>query len=165
METLRTSLAGKMTKENGFSYIIVLASIIIVSISVQVATELNSRITRSEKETQLLFRGAAYLQAIASYHNAVPERPAYPQQLSDLEKDPRFLLKRHIRQLYPEPFAGEWRLLRDKGGGIIGVASPSHEAPLKVSNFAGKFVEFSNAKSYSDWEFIHIPVKNDNVLR
>lgn len=135
----------------------VLIALIVVSISAQVASLSVSRIRRSDNEQELLFRGQAYLQAIESYHEAVPGSPAYPGYLTDLEKDPRFLHKRHIRQLYEEPLTGAWRVLRNSSGGIIGVASSSLDKPLKTDNFPIKLNAFSGMERYSDWEFIYSP--------
>lgn len=153
--------AGKWSEQNGFSYVMVLVVVIVVSIAAQVVSLPLSRITRSEKERELLFRGQAYLQAIKSYYQTVPGNPAYPRFLSDLEKDPRFLLKRHIRQLYVEPFTGEWILLRNSYGGIVGVASSSMEAPLKIENFPSQLNTFAGAERYADWEFIYMPSLKD----
>lgn len=157
MTKRKTLSAGRRSEQQGFSYVIVLVAIVVISIAAQVITPTASRIARSEKEQELLFRGEAYLQAIASYYQAVPERPAYPRYLSDLEKDPRFLLKRHIRMLYDEPFTKEWRVLRDGDGGIIGIASSSQDAPLKTDNFPKELNSFVGAERYSDWEFIYSP--------
>lgn len=157
MAKLKTSSAGRWSEQQGFSYVIVLVAIVVVSIAAQVITPKASRIVHSEKEQELLFRGKAYLQAIASYYQAMPERPAYPRYLSDLEKDPRFLLKRHIRRLYDDPFTKEWRVLRNGDGGIVGIASSSQEAPLKIDNFPKELNSFAGAERYSDWEFIYSP--------
>jgi type II secretory pathway pseudopilin PulG len=137
----------------------VLVAIVVVSIAAQVASLPLSRIMRNDKEQELLFRGQAYMQAIESYYRSVPGNPAYPRYLSDLEKDPRFLRKTHIRQLYSEPVEGEWRVLRNGDGGIIGVASSSLKAPLKTDNFPVKLNIFTGAERYADWEFLYLPVQ------
>jgi hypothetical protein len=118
---------------------------------------LSSQLVLREKESELLFRGEAYRQAIASYYYAIPSRPELPRRLADLEKDPRFLLKRHIRHLYPEPMAGEWRLLTDGQGRVVGVASTSAQMPLKTANFPMQFSEFEAAAQYSEWRFVFQP--------
>lgn len=153
----RISSAGRWNNQCGFSYAIVLVAVVVVTIAAQVVTPAASRLVRSEKEQELLFRGQAYLKAIESYHQSVPGSPAYPRYLSDLEKDPRFLLKRHIRQLYSEPFAGEWRLLVNSDGTIIGVASSSMDAPIKTDNFPMELSAFTATEHYADWEFIYTP--------
>lgn len=158
--TRRISSAGKWNEQRGFSYVIVLVAIVVVTISAQVVTPAVSRIIRSDKEQELLFRGQAYLKAIESYYRSVPQNPAYPRHLSDLEKDPRFLLKRHIRQLYSEPFAEEWRLLTNSDGKIVGVASSSLHTPIKSDNFPIEFSAFTATEHYADWEFIYTPSPN-----
>lgn len=135
----------------------VLLTLVVISISVQVMQVLNSSVVQRENESELLFRGEAYIQAIASYYHAIPGRPEYPRRLADLEKDPRFLFKRHIRTLYGEPISGEWRLLTNAEGRVVGVASSSASRPLKSGNFSERFSEFSDAQHYHDWQFIFRP--------
>lgn len=159
------SSTGKSSKEGGFSFVIVLVLLVVVSITAQIAAMSSSRLTRSDKEKELLFRGSAYLNAIESYYLSIPENPAYPRYLTDLVKDPRFLHKRHIRQLYSEPFVGEWNVLRNSAGAIIGVASSSQKSPLKIDNFPSEFNAFIGAENYSDWEFIYIPTSQLNLSR
>jgi type II secretory pathway pseudopilin PulG len=151
------SSVGRLSKHGGFTYVMVLLTLVLIAISVQVMHVLTSRVTQRENENELLFRGDAYIQAIASYYHAVPGRPEYPRRLSDLENDPRFLLKRHIRRLYDEPVSGEWNLLTNAEGEIIGVASFSMLPPLKIGNFPKHFDEFTDSQHYSDWQFVFRP--------
>lgn len=151
------SIAGKANKQCGFSYIVVLLLIIIVSISAQVASTLSSTLIQREKEQELLFRGNAYVQAIKSYYYAIPNKPSYPSRLSDLENDPRFLHKPHIRKLYKEPITGKWSLITNRDGRISGVVSSSLKQPIKTHNFSKKYKEFENSKHYSDWRFLFSP--------
>ncbi len=154
---LRISSAGKLNKAYGFTYVMVLLTLVVISVSAQVMHVLSSRVMQRENENELLFRGEAYMQAIASYYHAVPERPEYPRRLSDLENDPRFLLKRHIRRLYDEPISGEWKLLTNGEGRIVGVASASAAQPVKIGHFPEHFSEFSDASHYYDWQFVFHP--------
>ncbi len=159
----RTSSTGKLIKPQGFTYVIVLVTIVIVSIMAQVTTTFTSRIVKADKELELLFRGQAYVEAIASYYSAQPKQPIYPRYLSELESDSRFLKKRHIRRLYPEPFANNWQLLRNAEGGIIGVASSSAAPPLKVANFPKGLEFFSGSEHYHQWQFLYLPSKKSDL--
>ena len=78
-----------------------------------------------ERETELLWRGQQYRQAIASYCNV--KQGMYPAKLEDLLKDPRFpATVRHLRRLYLDPMTGkEWELVKDPAERLIGVRSSS----------------------------------------
>lgn len=158
----RTSTAGKANKrQQGFTYLMVLAALIVVGILAEVATTLNSRLIQQEQEQDLLFRGLAYQNAIASYYHAGQARQ-YPRNLQVLVKDPRFLHKRHLRRLYPDPIGRkDWLLIRNARGGITGVASSSEKTPLKQANFDKQLVHFAGAKQYRDWIFEFKPAKTN----
>jgi hypothetical protein len=66
---------------------------------------------------------------------------------------------RHLRRLYKEPITGqdEWGLVEAPGGGVMGVYSPSEEAPIKSGNFSPSNQEFADAPKYADWKFVHSP--------
>jgi type II secretory pathway pseudopilin PulG len=151
-----TSTAGKR-RSSGFTYAVVLAAVAIVAIVVEAAHVTTWRVVRADREAELLFRGLAYRAAIQSYYQS---NGAFPRSLEDLLKDPRSASKRHIRALYPDPFAKdekqEWRLVRN-GGGISGVASASGEEPLKQANFPVGLEKLAGAKSYSEWIFEYVP--------
>ena len=142
----------------GFTYAMVLAAVVIVGIVVEAARVTTWRIVRADREAELLFRGQAYRNAIASFYQS---NGAFPRSLEDLPKDPRSAGKRHIRALYPDPMGQgekrEWRLIQAAGGGISGVASASTEEPLKQANFPKEFEKFTGAKSYSEWVFEYVP--------
>jgi type II secretory pathway pseudopilin PulG len=141
----------------GFTYVMVLAAVVIVGIVVEAARVTTWRIVRADREAELLFRGQAYRNAIASFYQS---NGAFPRSLEDLPKDPRLASKRHIRALYPDPMSQgekrEWRLIQ-AGVGISGVASASTEEPLKQANFPKEFEKFTGAKSYSEWVFEYVP--------
>jgi type II secretory pathway pseudopilin PulG len=138
--------------------VIVLAALVIIAIVLEAAQVTTWRVVRSDREAELLFRGQAYRNAIASFYQS---NGAFPRSLEDLLKDPRSVSKRHIRALYPDPLSKdpkqEWRLVR-VGGGISGVASTSSDEPLKRANFPAGFESFAGARSYSDWVFEFTPL-------
>jgi type II secretory pathway pseudopilin PulG len=147
-----------MRSEGGFTYVMVLAAVVVVGIVVQAANETTWRLMRVDREAELLFRGTAYRNAIRSFHQT---NGVFPRSLEDLVKDPKSVGRRHIRELYRDPTSkdekGEWRLIRAIDGGIAGVASASADEPLKKANFPPQLLKFTGAKSYSEWMFEYVP--------
>jgi type II secretory pathway pseudopilin PulG len=142
----------------GFTYVMVLAAVVIVGIVVEAAHITTWRLVRVDREAELLFRGQAYRNAIRSFHQA---NGVFPRSLEDLVKDPKSTSRRHIRKLYRDPTSkdekGEWRLVRAIDGGIAGVASASSDEPLKQANFPPELIKFTGAKSYSECIFEYVP--------
>lgn len=156
------SIAGKPgNKQAGFTYVMVLAAVVIIGILAEAATAVGSRVIHVDREAELLFRGQAYQRAIRSYYEAGNPIKSYPRHLDDLVKDPRFPNRHHLRVLYSDPMArdskGEWLLVRATDGGIAGVASSSKDEPLKKANFPKGLEKFSDAKTYAEWVFDYIP--------
>ena len=155
-----TSTAGKPpNSQRGFTYLMVLAAVVIVAILAEAAVALSSRMAQADREAELLFRGQAYRDAIKSYYDAGTPVKTFPRALEDLLKDPRFANKHHLRALYADPFGQgkDWVLVRAADGGIAGVASSSKEEPLKKANFPKGLEKFEAAQSYSDWIFEYTP--------
>lgn len=150
-----TSSAGKRSR--GFTYPLVLVAVVVMTVAAQVATILTSQLVRREMEEELLFRGMAYRDAIGRYYAAVPERPEYPRNLSDLLSDPRFPQRRHIRQLYADPTGGEWRLILTERGRVMGVASAAAHPPMKKAHFPKDIAHFAQVQRLSEWEFLYVP--------
>lgn len=149
---------GSPEGARGFTYLVVLAAVIVVGILAEVAHLSVARVLRADREAELLFRGKAYRDAVASFYQSNGQ---FPRTLEDLLKDPRSAAKRHLRALYRDPMAkdakAEWRLVRAPDGGISGVASASAEEPLKQANFPAGFEQFAGAKSYAEWIFEYVP--------
>lgn len=154
-----------MRLQRGYTYLLVLFFVALLGAGLAITGEIWATAVQREREAQLLFAGDAIRQAIASYYKSGPAQ--YPPRLEDLLKDPRFPdTRRHLRQLYPDPFSGtaEWALIMSPRGGIMGVASASENAPLKRSGFQGvdrvfeeQAVRLKEKLRYRDWEFIHDP--------
>lgn len=160
-QTTDTTIRLPRRQDRGFSYIIVLAAIVIVGIMAEVTTTLTSHELRVDREAELLHRGLAYRRAIESYYQAGKVLKRFPPNLEDLAKDPRFPKRHHIRQLYPDPMGKddnkEWTLVRAADGGIAGVASRGEEEPIKQANFPKKLEKFTGAAAYSEWIFEYVP--------
>lgn len=160
-----TSPAGKPpNSQAGFTYAMVLAAVVVVGIVAEAAHLTTWRQQQAEREAELLFRGAAYQRAIASY---VQTHGVYPRALEDLYKDPKSPSRRHLRALYPDPMADDapvqelqsWSLVRAPDGGIAGVASASRGVPLKQAHFPMGFDHFAAASAYAEWVFEYTPAK------
>jgi type II secretory pathway pseudopilin PulG len=116
---------------------------------------------RRERETELLFVGAQYRQAIRRYYYATPagQPRGLPAQLEDLLEDKRFPVPvRHLRRLYPDPITGstDWGLAL-AGDRIVGVYSNTEEKPLKQTGFEPANARFEARETYKDWVFVFVP--------
>lgn len=110
-----------------------------------------------DKETELLFVGKQYRQAIASYY-ASGQRE-FPERLEDLLLDPRFpSVKRHLRRLYPDPLTGtpEWGLVKH-GERIVGIYSLAPGKPIREVSTGSADDPPLEGASYSDWKFVVDP--------
>ncbi|MFI0416455.1 MAG: hypothetical protein ACH255_20210 [Candidatus Thiodiazotropha sp.] len=145
--------------QGGFTYPAVMALVVIAGISASVAVETISTIKQREDETELLFRGMAYRDAIKRYYESGKTIKTFPRELSDLLMDPRYIHRRHIRTLYKDPVSDRgWSLIRAPDGGIQGVASQSKKKQRKNGNFPIGLESFENTEHYSDWVFIYDPI-------
>ncbi len=135
-----------------------LIALVIVSMAAIVAIGRAKLDAKRDRETQLLWVGDQYRQALRSYYSALPPgaKAQYPLRLEDLLEDKRFpATVRHLRRLYPDPFTGkaDWALEQD-GIRIIGVHSRSTDAPLRHAGFAPENAPFAVARSYAEWRFL-----------
>ncbi len=147
---------GKPLQQRGFVYIGLLLFAAVTGAALVAFSEIASHAAQREKEAELLFRGNQYREAIAAYHRL---EDRYPQSLDQLLQNKGFSVPvRHLRKLYPDPMTGEaFALMPAPDGGIMGVHSPSTEAPIKTGNFPLENQSFADARSYQDWKFFHSP--------
>lgn len=139
----------------GFALPILLLAVAVSSVgATRAEVSLSHRLAR-DREDELIFRGRAYVAAIRSFYLAEqqPLQRRLPASLEELERDPRFPLKRHIRQLYDDPMTQSPATKKGEGKrqkafrtiigsvgpgqpqGIIGIASTS-DKPLLRRSFA-----------------------------
>lgn len=155
-------------RQHGAIYLLVLFFVALTSAALATLARSWSNDAQRERESQLLWVGAAYRNAIASYYEATPgPLKSFPATLDSLLLDPRFPdARRHLRQLFPDPMTGkaDWILILAPMGGVMGVASRSEAKPLKRAGFEGLNLPFEDVSTplkdklrYRDWEFIHIP--------
>ena len=113
-------------KQRGYTLAGALVMIAVMSIMMMLAVELWSWVKRRENETELIFRGKEYMEAIARYH---AKFNAYPPDLETLLK------LKYIRKLYPDPMtkSGKWKVL--------------HPDSLVQTGQAGTIVQTGGGKS------------------
>lgn len=154
-----------MRQQGGFSYVIVMFLVAALSLASVRALENTFVAEQRDKEEELLWRGAAYREAIRDYYvNAPGSAHSYPEQLSELLYDGRFTNpRRHLRKSYRDPMAadGQWELVRNEDGRLIGVRSRSDVRPVKRAGFVEELANFANAQRYSDWQFVYVPESKD----
>ena len=146
-------------RQQGYTYLMVLIAIVTLSVTAMVVTRTTSSLTRADQEAELLFRGQAYRNAIASYYRAGRLHKEYPRSLKDLLKDPRYPNRHHIRRLYDDPTGDhlDWILIQAPDGGIMGVASQTDQPPLRKTRFPPVLEYFQEASSYREWQFTWQP--------
>ena len=140
--------------QRGFAYLALLFAVAVLGITLATVGVVWSTQIRREKEAQLLFAGDQIRAAIGHYFF---ESGHYPPSLAELLTDSRYpQAHRHLRRLYYDPMTNsqDWTLIYAPGGGIIGVASPMQDKPIKQTNFGPDDQSFENAECYCDWKFL-----------
>lgn len=116
---------------------------------------------RVAKERDLLWIGAQFRAALASYANATPIGMAEaPRQLEELLRDRRGPQEiQHLRRLYLDPMTGkaDWALVRSVRGTIAGIHSTSQGRPMVRDGLWPVERQFADAKRYADWVFAPSP--------
>lgn len=146
---------GDAGRQQGFGYLLVLFTLAAMGGLLAVAGEVWQTTAQREKESELLFVGNQFRQAINSYYERTPSAAKqYPTKLEDLLEDKRFVVPyRHLRKIYRDPMTGglDWGLVKT-GDRILGVHSRSTGTPLKTA-FQGRDEGFSGLSSYDQWVF------------
>lgn len=121
---------GNLKRQEGFTYLGLLLAIALMGLGLSAASEVWTKTAERQREEQLKWVGAQFVQAIASYYLASPGlMKRYPIGIEDLLADKRFhYVVRHLRQIYVNPVTGkiDWELLRSPDGGIVGVRVPEY---------------------------------------
>lgn len=144
-----------MRQQAGFTYLGLLAAIVVLGVTMAAAGTVWKTQSLREREKELLFVGGQFRDAIGRYRIA---NGAFPRTLADLVTDTRLPTpRRHLRRIYADPMNGgtEWELLRAPDGGIMGVASLSRGKPLKQANFGADDSAFKDADCYCAWRFVY----------
>ncbi len=141
----------------GYALIALLILVAIVGLTLGAVSTIWTTTSTRDKEQQLLWTGLQFRDAIGSFVRSSPGGAQYPKRLGDLLEDPRFPnLRRHLRQVYRDPFTGEanWGLVKN-GDFIVGVYSLALGAPIKKAGFAAGLESFAEASSYGEWKFVY----------
>jgi type II secretory pathway pseudopilin PulG len=152
-----------LRRQQGFTYLIALFMVAILSIVTLRALENSLTKDRRDKEVELLYVGQAYQQAIMSYYNNSPgsANNTYPPSLAALTlPDTRTTtLRQPLRRLYFDPITAsqDWGTIPDSNGNIMGVYSKSTQKPIKVNGFPAALCSFNGATSYQSWQFAFPP--------
>jgi type II secretory pathway pseudopilin PulG len=148
-------------RNDGFTYLGLIFALLLLGMALASAGMLWSLSAQRERERQLLWVGAQYRNAIASYYlRGASGVRQFPVRLEDLLDDRRGpAVQRHLRQLYTDPTTGaaDWDLLRTPLGGIAGLRSRSQAQPLKRRNFPPGEEPFEDASCYCEWVFEFVP--------
>lgn len=146
----------------GFAYLLALLMVTLLGLGLGAAGSLWQTEAQRIKESELLYIGETYRQAISRYYHAPGPVKQYPKSLEALLLDDRQpALTRHLRKLYPDPLTKkqEWGLVVDADSQQIrGVYSLAPGAPLKQHGFPPHQREFEEAKSYAAWQFVVTPI-------
>lgn len=161
-------------KQTGFTYLSILFVIAVAGVLFAQIGINWTQASQREKETELLFVGNQYRQAIMLYYERTPGAlKRYPARLEDLLTDNRYNPPQHyLRKLYRDPVTNSagWGLIAAPGGGIMGVHSLSVKMPIKQAGFSYLDVGFEGTARYTDWRFSYIPqtlsaTHNSNINR
>jgi type II secretory pathway pseudopilin PulG len=138
-------------RQRGFTYLAVLILVAVLGVGLAAYGESWSRVQKREKETELVWVGNQFREAIGLYYQRSPGAvKRFPGKLDDLLEDRRFVSRqRYLRRLYRDPLTGEsaWGLIPAPQGGIMGVYSLAEGPPLRNTGIS----------TYRDWRFEYVP--------
>ncbi len=145
----------------GFTYVGLMVLVAVIGVASAATVQVGELARRRAAEEQLLFIGKQYIRAFLDYELNTPEGSGSraPSRLADLLHDPRHPgIKRHLRQLYPDPITGklDWELVQAPGGGIMGIKSRSCAPTIKQRFTEGDWMYLDGQKRYCDWTFAYV---------
>lgn len=140
------------SQQRGFTYLAALLLVGVVGLGLAATAETWSHARQREKETELLWIGEQFRQAIGLYYQRTPGAvKRYPEKIEDLLEDKRYLsAQRYLRRIYRDPMTGrtDWAVVAAPGGGIMGVKSSATAESIR---------RHKDAKRYADWTFVYEP--------
>lgn len=114
--------------QGGFTYLGLLMAIALLSIGLTGASEVWFTTAQRQRTEQSQWAAQAFVNAIGSYYESGPVGvKRFPKRMDDLLEDRRGgSVRRHLRQIYPNPFTGEstWEWLAAPDGGVMGLKVP-----------------------------------------
>ncbi len=146
-----------MANAAGFTYLGVLLLVLLIGLALGAAGEVASTAARREREQELLYAGHQYREAIRRFYVQLHRFPEALDELTGMDTGGS-TSTRFIRRLYRDPMTpgGEWTLIPAPQGGILGVASASHDTPLKRVGFDAEDAGFEEAEDYAGWTFVPV---------
>ncbi len=147
--------SARWGRERGATYLLLMLAIVLIGISSSVGAKQWKTMVQRELEADLLARGIEIQTALMTYSAAMKKGRVvpgeiYPLTLEELIKQP----KPFLRKVYKDPMTGgDWDIMRDPTGRIMGVRSRSKAAPIKQHNFPLVVRQFEGMTSYNEWIF------------
>ncbi|HYM25834.1 MAG TPA: type II secretion system protein [Vicinamibacterales bacterium] len=169
---------GRAGRSGGFTYLGLLALIVLIGILLARAAEVWSAAAQRDREQELLWVGHEYRAAIGRY---VAHNHRYPATLTELLGATRAdsdasqsssgagpatapgvleaLGFRALRRLYRDPMTNstDWDTVPSPDGHVMGVVSKSKLRPIKRTGFYDDDVAFADAETYAGWRFVYQP--------
>lgn len=131
-------------RAGGFTYLGLLIAIAVMSVGLLAASAIWVTALRRQQAAELEWVGGQFVQAIGSYYDSSPGSvKVYPTSLAELLEDRRFLtMRRHLRQIYRNPFSGkpDWEPITAAEGGVVGIRA-------RITSIEGQLIR----------EFVHRP--------
>jgi len=147
--------SARWGRERGATYLLLMLAIVLIGIGSSVGAKQWKIMVQRELEADLLTHGIEIQTALVAYSAAMKKGRVvpgeiYPLTLEELIKQP----KPFLRKVYKDPMTGgDWDILRDPCGRIMGVRSRSKAAPIKQHGFPFLVRHFEGMSSYNDWIF------------
>lgn len=167
-----------MPGQRGYTYVVVMVLLAILSGAAALTLEVADTQARRSAEAELLGIGREFERAFASYYRQSPVGARrFPDRLEDLVRDPRVPgVRRHLRRVYADPLGGgEWGLVPAPGGGVMAVYSQATAAPFRrppdtlAMGPAASSAATGAAPAYAEWRFGYDPVRDlrnrDAIIR
>jgi len=148
-----------MPAQRGFGYLLLLFALALSGAVLANLGQAWSLAGQRERETELLFIGREFSEALASYRDRTPAgQPTAPGSFDELLEDKRFPSPvRHLRRLYRDPMTRDtdWGTVRLQGR-IVAVHSLSRGPPLRehLPEFVALRPGGTEPDGYSGWHFV-----------
>ena len=152
-------MAHGTSSQRGFGYLLLLFALALSGLVLAGLGQTWNQAAQRERETQLLFIGREFSEALASYRDRTPAgQLAAPGSLDELMEDKRFPYPvRHLRRLYRDPMTSEtsWGTVLAQGR-IVAVHSLSRGQPLRehLPEFVALQAGGPHQDGYSGWRFV-----------
>ena len=145
---------GKLSANDGYSYLSMIAIIAVLAVSAQIAYVPAAHSSGKLKEKILIHRAQTYISAIESYYYLIPDNPELPKRIEQLLVDDRIKNMRHLRDHVTEPFEQKtYEPIYNANGFLIGVYPNLGREPMTKNPQFIPNVSSINTKSYDGWEF------------